>query len=46
MLGYRKLIFKSDNEPAIKALKQAINNERQEEIIMEESPVGESASNG
>ena len=46
LLGYRKFIFKSDNEPAIRALKEAIKNERQEEIIMEESPVGESASNG
>ena len=38
--------MKSDNEPAIVALKQAVKAERPEEIIMEESPVGESASNG
>ena len=46
MLGYNKIILKSNNEPAIVALKQAIKTERSEEIIMEESPVGESASNG
>ena len=46
LLGYKKIIFKSDNEPAIIALKQAIKAERPEEIILEESPVGESASNG
>ena len=46
LLGYKKIIFKSDNEPALVALKQAVKAERPEEIIMEESPVGESASNG
>ena len=46
LLGYKKIIMKSDNEPALVALKQAVKAERPEEIIMEESPVGESASNG
>ena len=44
--GTRKFIFKSDNEPAILALKQAVKAERPEDIIMEESLVGESASHG
>ena len=43
LLGYNRIILKSDNEPAIMALKAAIKAERPEEIIMEESPVGESA---
>ena len=46
LLGYKRIILKSDNEPAIIALKDAIKQERSEEIIKEESPVGESASNG
>ena len=43
LMGYKKIILKSDNEPAIIALKSAVKTERPEEIIMEESPVGESA---
>ena len=46
LLGYKRIVFKSDNEPAILALKQAVKNESAVEIVMEESPVGESASNG
>ena len=30
LLGYKRIIFKSDNEPAIIALKEAIKKERQE----------------
>ena len=37
LLGYKKIIFKSDNEPALLALKQAVKAERSEEIIMEEA---------
>ena len=36
----------SDQERAIGALKHAVKNERPEDIMMEESPVGESQSNG
>ena len=46
LLGYTKIIFKSDGEPAIKALKEAIKNELAIEVIMEESPVGDHAANG
>ena len=45
-LGYKKIILKSDNENPILALKAAIKNESTVEIIMEESPVGDHASNG
>ena len=46
ILGYKKMILKSDQEPAIMALKESVKRERDEDIVMEESPVGESASNG
>ena len=45
-LGYKKMILRSDQEPAIMALKESVKRERDEDIVMEESPVGESASNG
>ena len=45
-LGYKRFILKSDNEEAIKALKTAVKNESEEEVVMEESPVGDHASNG
>ena len=49
--GYNNLIFKSDQEPALKELLRAVKRERVETIELggameEESPVGESASNG
>ena len=40
------MILKSDQEPALIALKESLKRERDEDIVMEESPVGESASNG
>ena len=46
LLGYQKIILKSDNENAILALKRAVIQERPCEIIPEESPVSESQSNG
>ena len=47
LLGHNKIILKSDNEASIIALKQAIKRRAEDsEIIMEESPVGESQSNG
>ena len=46
MLAHPELILKSDGEPAIIALKQAVQRERHERIIMEESPVHDSKANG
>ena len=34
-LGYKKMILKSDNEPAIVALKEAVKREREQDIILE-----------
>ena len=44
-LGYSEFVFKSDNEPSIVALKDAVKLERPERIVMEASPVHESKSN-
>merc|ERR1712185_638927 len=48
MSGYGRMILKSDQEPSIKELLRAVKRERAEdtEILSEESPVGEHASNG
>ena len=46
ILGHAKMIIKSDCEPAILALKDAVKSERSEEIMFEESPAKESESNG
>ena len=53
LAGYNKLILKSDQEPSIKELIEAVKRERSEkieiqkvEIQCEESPVGEHKSNG
>ena len=46
-LGLRRLVFKSDQEPAILALKQAVRESMPPvEFAMEESPVEEHQSNG
>ena len=45
-LGYTELVLKSDGEPAISALKQAVRMERHERIVFESSLVKESKSNG
>ena len=45
-LGYKKLILKSDGEPAILALKEKVKAEREEDIILENSPAHDSQSNG
>ena len=52
--GFNRVIIKSDQEPAIRALLQAVKNERGDEmniekrveLIPEKSPVGESRANG
>merc|ERR1711940_432632 len=38
-LGHRRMVLKSDPEPAITELKEDLKRVREEEIIMEESPV-------
>ena len=45
-LGYKKIILKSDQEPAIIDLCNKIKESVDVEIIPENSPVGESQSNG
>ena len=45
-LGYKRIILKSDEENPIMALKRAVRRERTNDIMLEESPVGESQSNG
>jgi hypothetical protein len=45
-LGYKKVILKADNEPATHALREEIKKQRREETLLENSPVGESESNG
>ena len=45
-LGYKKIVLKSDNEPAILALKEAVRKETDVEIVTEESPVGDHQANG
>ena len=45
-LGYQRMILKSDGRPAITRLKEAIRNKGAETMILEESPVGDSQTNG
>ena len=40
------MVFKSDGEAAIKALKEAVKSELGIEVVVEESPVGDHAANG
>ena len=44
-LDRSELLFKTDNEPSIVALTEAVKMERHERIVMENSPVKESKSN-
>ena len=46
VLGYKRLILRSDQEEAIMALKKRVQAEWGDEMMLEESPVGESQSNG
>jgi hypothetical protein len=52
MLGYSEFVLKSDQEPAILALKNMIKQQVEQgdrsvkKVVIEESPVGESQSNG
>ncbi len=45
-LGNKKAILKSDNEPAILALKDAVIRESDVEIVLEDAPVGDHQANG
>jgi len=45
-LGRRRMVVKSDQEPAILKLIEATVRERHQDITTEQSPVGEHASNG
>ena len=45
-MGYKRIVLKSDQEPAIKTLKEAVKRAWDGEIVMEESPVAEHQSNG
>ena len=45
-IGYKKIAIKGDNEPAIVSLQEEIRNSRDEETLLENSPVGQSQSNG
>ena len=45
-LGYKKYILKTDQEPSIMELKEVISRSRGDQVIMEESPVMDSRSNG
>ena len=46
ILGYKDLIFKSDQEPALKKMLDKMAMLAGDKVVREESPVGESQSNG
>ena len=46
MLGYKKIIINSDNESSILDPRQAVKEITKVEVILEESPVGDSQANG
>eukprot|EP00973_Karenia_brevis_P091878 12409601-Karenia_brevis.AAC.1 len=45
-LGYGRIILKSDQEESIQALQKAVKELRTADTVLENSPVGESRSNG
>ena len=45
-LGYPEIILKSDQEPAIMSVQEAVKLRRKQSTILENSAVGESRSNG
>ena len=45
-LGHTKVILKTDQEPAIRDVQRAVRDKRRQATILENSPVGESQSNG
>ena len=44
--GHKKIVLKSDNEPAIVKLKRAVKAERSEDIVLEEMAAYDSRGNG
>eukprot|EP00974_Lingulodinium_polyedra_P008537 815022-Lingulodinium_polyedra.AAC.1 len=46
MLGYRRLIYKSDNEPAILSLKRTVLKAVEAEVVEQESPPYDPQANG
>ena len=46
ILGYNKMIFKGDQEPALQAFMDTVSRLSGDQVIKEQSPVGESQSNG
>ena len=45
-IGYKKIVIKGDNEPAIHSLQEEVRVRREDETVIENSPVGQSQSNG
>jgi hypothetical protein len=45
-IGYKKIVIKGDNEPAIHSLQEEIRSKREDDTVIENSPVGQSQSNG
>ena len=45
-LGYKEIILKSDGEPAIRAVQEEVKRRRTENTLLENSPPGDSRSNG
>ena len=45
-LGHREVILKSDNEPALRSVQEEVKRRREDPTILENSPVGDSRSNG
>ncbi len=45
-LGYRMVNFRSDNEPVILVLREAVRRQSDVEIVLEQVPVGDHQANG
>ena len=46
ILGYNKLVFRGDQEPALRTMMERIKMLSGEQCTLEDTPVGESTSNG
>jgi len=46
ILGYNKMVFRGDQEPALRTMMERIKMLSGEQCTLEETPVGESQSNG
>ena len=46
VMGYKRVVVKGDQEPAIVSLREAVYLQKGIEVMKEESPVGEHQSNG